>query len=117
PSLARRVRRAALETSAHQRTPTMIKSAALNAARWAPRDRWSRAAARAAALLMPRADIDIEVLRAQTRLAAMRMTTERDFAIGVNVLNSFVSPAASSLFGLPIAHAPVHPTYAPPFRR
>ena len=47
----------------------------------------------------------------------MRMTAERDFAVGVTVLNSFVGEPRRTLFGLPIAHAPVHPTYDPPDRR
>ncbi|MGE3277623.1 MAG: amino acid adenylation domain-containing protein [Vicinamibacterales bacterium] len=116
-ALARRVRRADLETAPHQRCPTMIKSAALQKRRWQPYDRLCRAAAWAATALMPGADLDIEVALAQTRLAAMRRTAERDFAVGVNVLNSFIGEPVRTLFGLPLAHAPVHPTYDPPFRR
>lgn len=116
-TLARRVRAADVETAAHQRCPAMIKSAALNRRRWEPRDRLCRAVARAATVLLPGADLHFEVALAQARLAAMRMTAERDFAVGVNVLNSFVEEPRRALFGLPVAHTPVHPTYDPPFRR
>ena len=116
-SLARRVRQADLETAAHQRCPTMIKSAARQKKRWRAHDRLCRAAARAASALLPGADLDFEVALAQARLAAMRTTPERDFAVAVNVLNSFVDEPRRTLFGLPVAGAPVHPTYDPPFRR
>jgi hypothetical protein len=116
-ALARHVRHADLETAAHQRCPTIIKSAALNKPRWQPYDRLCRVAARTAAALWPGADLDSSVALAQARVAAMRRSSTRDFAVVVNVLNSFVSEPRRTMFGLPVAHAPIHPTYDPLFRR
>lgn len=116
-TLARRVREADLVTAAHQRCPTIIKSAGLNKRRWEARDRWCRAAARAAVSLVP-GGLDPDVTLAQARVIAMRRRPPvLDFSVAVNVLNSFVTPEPRALFGLAVAPAPVHPTYEPPFRR
>jgi amino acid adenylation domain-containing protein len=108
-SLARRLGQTAIQTAPHQRVPLEVKSAALHRRRWLMHDRWCRLAARAATALMPSARVDDEVALAYARLAALRRTPTRDFAVIANVLHSFVTLDRAPLFGLPLMPVEAHP--------
>jgi hypothetical protein len=112
-ALARRLRRAAIETAPHQRIPLEVKSASLHRRRWLPRDRWCRLAARTMVTLMRAARLDEQVALAHARLVALQRNPARDFTVIANVLRSFVSLDEAPLFGLPLAPVAVHPGREP----
>jgi amino acid adenylation domain-containing protein len=120
-ALARRVRQARMDTDRHQGCPMAVKSAGLHKARWrkmAARDLGARLFARALVTLLRPASLNYEVVVAQARLLNLQRAPVPDFALFVNVTNSFVDKTEErALFGHPLLEIVDLPPDDAPMRR